>query len=140
MTAMEVVRAVEKAGGSLAVRGSHIKYSIPKSAVWLIPELREKREEIIGLLERRTPPPPMPPGIRLVRWAPQKPPVVLQELSVVIDVEKFISATLAQVSARLDGKDYLAGNWPLRGLIERLEQVGVVIELEHQVTDQLEER
>ena len=129
MTATEVVRAVENVGGALVLSRGRIKYSIPSCAAWLLPELQKKREDIIGLLERRTPAPSMPPGIRLVRWSPQEPPIVLQESSVVIDVDKFISATLAQLQARLDGKDYLAGNWPLRALIERLEQVGVVIEL-----------
>jgi hypothetical protein len=47
----------------------------------------------------------------------------------VIDVDKFISSTLAQLQARLEGRDFLAGNWGQRDLIERLEQVGVEVEV-----------
>ena len=129
MTAVEVLHAVEKAGGALALDGSRIKYTIPKRATWLVPELRQQREEIVALLQRRTALPPMPNGVRLVRWAPKQPPVVLEQCSVVIDVDKFIFATLAQLRARLEGKDFLAGNWPLRELIERLEQVGIEVEM-----------
>jgi hypothetical protein len=58
-------------------------------------------------------------------FALQGEAIVIQEWSLVI-VEKFIATTLTQISARLDSKDYFAGNWSLRALIERLEQVGVV--------------
>jgi hypothetical protein len=140
MNALKVVRAIENLGGALVLSCGRIKYSIPRSAAWLLPEVKQKREAIIGLLEHRMPLPSMPRGVRLVRWSPQEPPIMLQESSVVIDVDKFIAATLVQVSACLEGKDYLAGNWPLRVLIERLEQVGVVIELAPQVTDRVKER
>ena len=42
---------------------------------------------------------------------------------------KFIAATLLQIQARLDGKDYVAGNWSLRELVDRLEQVGVAVKV-----------
>ena len=129
MTAIEVLHALEEAGGSLALNGGRIKYTIPKRAVWLVPELRQQREKIVELLQRRTAFPSMPAGARLVRWAPKQPPVLLERCSVVIDVDKFIFATLTQLRARLEGKDYLAGNWPLRELIERLELVGVEVEV-----------
>jgi len=129
MTAIEVLYAVEKAGGSLALNRGQIKYTIPKPSAWLVAELRQQRDKIVALLQQRTALPPMPPGVRLVRWAPKQPPVVLQQWSVVIDVDKFISATLAQLRARLEGKDFLAGNWGQRDLIERLEQVGVEVEV-----------
>jgi len=129
MTASEVLHAVEKAGGSLAVKGDQLNYTIPRKAAWLVSELRQQRDQIVALLKRRTALPPMPADVRLVRWAPKQPPVVLEQCSVVIDIDKFISATLAQLQARLEGKDFLAGNWPLRDLIERLEQVGVKVEV-----------
>jgi hypothetical protein len=129
MTAMEVVHAVEKAGGSLALNRGQIKYTIPKPAAWLVAELQQQRGEVVALLQGRSAPQAMPPGVRLVRWAPKQPPVVLQHCSVVIDVDKFISSTLAQLQARLGGKDFLAGNRPTRELIERLEQVGVEVEV-----------
>lgn len=129
MTAVEVLQAVEKAGGSLVLNRGQIKYAIPRPATWLVSELRQRRGEIVALLQQRTASLPMPPGVRLLRWAPKEPPVSLQQCSVVIDVERFISATLAQLRARLEGKDFVAGNWPQRELIERLEQVGVEVEV-----------
>jgi len=129
MTATEVLHAVKKAGGSLAMYGGKIKYTIPKREAWLVPELRQQREEIVALLQQGTVFPPMPAGVRLVRWAPKQPPVELEQCSMVIDVDMFIFSTLEQLQARLEGKDFLAGNWALRELIERLEQVGVEVEL-----------
>jgi hypothetical protein len=45
-------------------------------------------------------------------------------------VPKFVAATMLQLRARLEGKDSLAGNWSLRELLDRLEQVGVAVEIE----------
>ena len=45
------------------------------------------------------------------------------------DVDKFACATLAELGHALAGRNWLAGNWSIRTLIERLEQVGVVVEL-----------
>lgn len=129
MTAIEVLHAVEKAGGSLALSGVQIKYKIPKPVAWLVPELRRQREKIVELLRRRTELPPMPAGVRLVRWAPKQPPVILEHCSIVIDVDRFISSTLAQLQARLEAKDFLSGHWPRRELVERLEQMGVEVEV-----------
>ena len=50
MTAVEVLNAVESAGGSLALNGRHIKYVLPKRAAWLVSELKQHREGLIGLL------------------------------------------------------------------------------------------
>jgi len=130
MTPIEVLHAVEKAGGSVALLGGQIRYIPPKPSEWLIPELRQQRAEMIALLQGRAALSSMPPGVRLVRWDPKQPPILLERCSVVIDVEKFISATLAQIRARLEGRDFAAGNWPLRELVERLEQVGVEVEVD----------
>lgn len=72
----------------------------------------------------------MPAGVRLVRWEPKDPPVAIVRMGIVNDVDKFIGTTLRELRARLEGKDFLAGNWSLRELIERLEQVGVEIEID----------
>jgi hypothetical protein len=47
MKAIEVLHAVEKAGGSLALNGDQIKYTIPKRAAWLVPELKQNREVLM---------------------------------------------------------------------------------------------
>ena len=130
MTAIEVLNAVEKVGGSLALNGNQIKYTVPRPAVWLVTQLKEHREELIGLLREERTPPPMPPGVRLLRWEPKTPPIAVVHMGIVGNIYKFAAATLLQLRARLDGKDYLAGNWSLRELVDRLEQVGVVVEIE----------
>jgi hypothetical protein len=130
MTALEVLHAVKKAGGSLALNGGQIKYTIPKRDVWLVPELKQNREELIELLTGGRTSPLMPPGVRLVKWEPKTPPVALVRMGIVSNVDKFIDATLRELRARLEGKDFLAGNWSLRELVDRLEQVGVHVQVE----------
>jgi hypothetical protein len=71
----------------------------------------------------------MPSGVRLREWRPKKAPVVVTVYSVVGDVQQFVRATLAQLGAALDGKPWLAGNYTVRDLQERLEQVGVKVEI-----------
>ena len=131
MTAIEVLHAVEKAGGSLALNGGQIKYTIPKRDVWLVTELKQNREDLIGLLREGRTPPGMPPGVRLLKWEPKTPPVAMVHVGIVNNVDKFIGATLRQLRARLEGKDFLAGNWSLRELVDRLEQVGVEVTVEN---------
>jgi hypothetical protein len=138
MTAIEVLHAVERAGGSLTLSGGLIKYTIPKPAGWLVTELKQHREELIGLLRESETPPLMPPGVRLLKWQPKDPPVAIVRMGVVSNVDKFIAATLRELRARLEGKDFLAGNWSLRELVERLEQVGVVVSVEGAKPEDLE--
>ena len=130
MNASEVLDAVQDLGGSLTLNGERIQYEIPTSADWLITELRQHREELVELLRECEIPPPMPPGVRLVKWAPKKPPVAIVRMGVVTNVDKFIGATLRELRARLEGKDFLAGNWSLRELVDRLEQIGVEVKVE----------
>jgi len=130
MNAPELLEAVQNVGGSLTLTGERIRYALPDSALWLVTELKQHREELIGLLKDEGTPPLMPPGVRLLRWEPKNPPIAIVHMGIVGNVHKFISATLLQLQARLEGKDFLAGNWSLRELIERLEQVGVAVEIE----------
>ena len=72
MNAPEVLEAVQHSGGFLTLSGERIQYVLPDSAVWLVPELKQNRQELIGLLRAAGTPPPMPPGVRLLRWEPEK--------------------------------------------------------------------
>lgn len=72
-------------------------------------------------------PPPMPEGVRLLQWAPKPPPVAIERRTVVNDVPKFVRATLGQLRGAMAGKNWMAGNWSIRDLVERLEQVGVKV-------------
>ena len=74
-------------------------------------------------------PPSMPAGVRLLAWKPKHPSVALSVFSVVNDTQKFILSTLQQLEAALRVNPWAAGNWTVRDLCERLEQVGVRIEV-----------
>jgi len=74
-------------------------------------------------------PPPMPEGIRLLAWAPERPPVAIETWAIVNDVSQFIGTTLEQLRSAIVGENWLAGNWSVRELVERLEQVGVRVEV-----------
>jgi hypothetical protein len=72
-------------------------------------------------------PQPMPKGVELLQWVPVCPPVAIGSWAVVNDVPQFIQITLGQLQAAMSGKDWLAGNWSVRELVDRLGQVGVKI-------------
>ena len=75
-------------------------------------------------------PQPMPKGVTLLRWAPERPPVAIESWAIVNDVPQFIQTTLGQLQAAVAGKTWLAGNCSVRELVERLEQVGVMVSVE----------
>jgi hypothetical protein len=130
MNAPELLEAVQNLGGSLTLSGERIQYALPDSELWLVHELQQHRQELIGLLREERMPPPMPPGVRLLRWEPKNPPIAIVHLGIVGNVHKFVAATLLQLQARLEGKDFLAGNWSMRELVDRLEQVGITVQIE----------
>jgi hypothetical protein len=127
MNAPDLLEAVQNAGGSLRLNGRRIQYALPDSAVWLLTELKQNRDDLVALLREREDPPPMPPGVRLLKWLPKSPPLAIVRMGIVSNVHEFIAATLLQLRARLECKDFLAGRGPLRELVDRLEQVGVEV-------------
>lgn len=146
MTAPQIIEQIEAAGGILTLNGDRIRYELPEEAASLVDVLREHREEVLRFLRqslRRHPdpcdpaiaavnmagPPEMPVGIRLLKWAPKQPPVILTRFSVVNDVPQFLRPTLEQLRAALDGKNWRAGNWSVREPVDRLEQCGVQVEV-----------
>jgi hypothetical protein len=130
MNAPEILEAVQNLGGSLVLSGERIQYVLPDSALWLVTELREKRDKLIELLRQNETPPPMPPGVRLLKWEPKNPPIAIVRMGIVSNVDKFIGATLRELRARLEGRDFPAGNWSLPELVDRLEQVGVCVTIQ----------
>lgn len=128
--AEQVIESVEAAGGSLAVHGERIRCRLPEYAAHLLDELRANRDAVYDALSQREQVPRMPNGVRLVRWGPKDPPVILVHLGVVTDVPKFVGSTLRQLDAAIKGKRWLAGHWTVRELVDRLEQCGVVVEVE----------
>jgi hypothetical protein len=130
MNATELVRQVEEVGGTLHLKGDRIRYELPEEAETLVPELRRLRNEVLVLLKKRPVIPPLPNGVSVVEWAPKQAPVVLTRCSVVVDVPKFIYATLRELEATLAGKEWLGGNRSVREILERLEQVGLTLRIE----------
>lgn len=120
----EIIRKIEGAGGELWIDGERLGYRLPESAASLVDELRASKWELLELLRQR---PAMPPGVRLVRWEPLAAPVPLNTWLTVLDTGRFIESTLRQLSARLSGDDFGAGNWSLSELLESLEKVGVTV-------------
>ena len=105
-----------------------------KAGMQFADALRLHKAEIIELLRTSTPKPgvpPMPAGVRLVRWEPKVPPVELSRYETVTNTDQFIRTTLRQLDAHLQGKTWLAGNWGPSTLIARLEAVGCDIVLEN---------
>jgi hypothetical protein len=129
MNALELVQAVEAAGGVLTLRGERIRYGLPEEAATLVEHLREHKEEVATILREREGCPTMPDGVRVVSWKPKEPPVVLTRWSIVTDVYKFALRTLQELEAALAGKTWLAGNCSVQELVDRLEQVGLQVEV-----------
>jgi hypothetical protein len=73
--------------------------------------------------------PLMPAGVRLLSYAPVTPSVRLSAWETVVDSQRFIESTLRQLDARLHGKHWLAGNWTLSGLVDRMAAAGCLVEL-----------
>jgi hypothetical protein len=133
MTAEELVNTIEAAGGILVTSSGRIRYTLPARVASLVDALRVHKRAVIDLLETRRAVAPeleLPQGVKLVRWTPKTPPIVLTRWSVVTDSSNFIRTTLVQLEAALRKKDWLAGNWSVRELADRLEQVGFEIVLD----------
>jgi hypothetical protein len=100
-----------------------------EAVVRLLPRLRAYGPELADLLCHRTELPPMPEGVRLLKWELQRPPVILTRWSVVNDVSQFARSTLQELQAALSGENWRAGNWSVAELTERLRRVGVEVEI-----------
>lgn len=137
-TAMEIVRAVEANGGRLSIEDDEFLIIVPKRAgLPFVEDLKRHKPEIMAVLRSgmasnvsASPTLTMPAGVRLIAYEPKQAPVRLSECSTVTDVDKFIGSTLRQLDAKLSGKSWLAGNWSLSTLLERLAAVGVDVVLD----------
>lgn len=134
MNVANMVSAIEAAGVSFRLEGEKLRVYYPdeEHRVELAEEvavLRNHRVEVGEYLKARSVLPPMPDGVRLVRWEPKTPPIALTAVEIVTEVPKFITITLLELKAALAGKRWLAGHRNIRELIDRLEECGVVVEV-----------
>jgi len=135
VTVADMVREVEAAGVAFRLEGEKVRVWYPdqqrrKELAGQITLLRDQRAEVAAYLKARSSLPPMPEGVRLVRWEPKPAPVILTQYSVVTDVLKFVSVTLLELEAALAGNRWQSGHWSARELVDRLEQCGVYVQIE----------
>lgn len=127
MRAEEIISAIHRGGGNIWLEGDKVRAHLPESLASLVDLIRSQKAELIAALAHR---PEMPEGVRLVRWEPKHAPVSLSLCETVTDVDPFIRSTLREVASRISGDDWRAGNWTLSALIDRLADVGCIVELE----------
>jgi hypothetical protein len=125
--ATEIIERITIAGGQIWLVDDKVRARLPESLRPMVDEIRSCRADLIDELARR---PAMPAGVRLIRWEPEHPPVHLSRYETVTDVDRFTRSTLLQVEARLHGNGWLAGNWTLSTLIDRLAAVGCHVALD----------
>ena len=136
MTPEELIAEFESAGVVLSLEGERVVCELPPE----VPEetlnkLRAEREEVKRILRERqlSRLPALPSGVRLVRWEPKTPPVAITRSSIVTNVPLFCETTLRQLQHAIAGDNpFLAGNWSVRELLDRLEQVGLKVEVQRQ--------
>jgi hypothetical protein len=128
-TAENVIERIEGAGGMLVPNGDRIRCRVPEDLAHLVEDVRVHKDEILAVLKKREEPPSIPPGVRLLHWQPNPAPVILTHFAVVTNVSRCISMTLLELKAALSCKRWLAGNRTARELVDRLEQCGVIVEI-----------
>lgn len=134
-SAEQAIERIEAAGGAVVLEGDRIRCRLPGEARELAEELRAHKDEALLVLKQRALIPPIPKGVRLIRWEPKPAPVILTRYEVVVEVKRFVEMTLVELKEALAGKRWLAGNWSIRELTDRLEQCGVVVEVAPKLKD-----
>ena len=99
-------------------------------------EVTGNAEILDGIVADALPlPPNLPNGVRLLLYAPKKPPVALEECSIVTNVELFIQSSLADLDCRLNHADEKRLGRSIPQILDRLQQVGLLIEVATPVAD-----
>lgn len=139
LTVSEAIETLETLGCVIRVEGERLKVrgpEVPEVAA-LVSELRARREEAIRLIRDRGSAPPtadevqrlLPPGVKIVRYAPKRPPVAVAPVSVVTDIGQFIRAYLGDLESRLErpGQYFVP---PLPEILSKLADVGLELKIE----------
>jgi hypothetical protein len=85
---LEAITEFESKGGEFALEGNHVQVEYPSEQgaplAPVLATLRAHREAVARLIRERASGipapaqhPPLPPGVRLVRYAPKGPPVAM---------------------------------------------------------------
>jgi hypothetical protein len=131
----DIVSEVEIAGVAFQLEGERVHVEYPddecrEELAEQIAFLRARRAEVIAFLKTRSVVPPMPEGVRLVRWEPKSGPVAIDVCSVVVDVAKFIHSELRALDSRLNNPWTIHGGFTVPQMLDRLAQAGLEVELE----------
>jgi hypothetical protein len=130
----ETIALVETAGARFRFRGEEVRVWYPSEQLRekLVKEvsfLRAHRDEVAAFLKERAVIPLMPPGVQLIEWNLNEPPIAVEVCAVVTDPVKFARSTVEQLRVALENPGRLVG-WTVPQLIDRLAQVGVKVVLE----------
>lgn len=133
MSAAEILGELERRGVSVAVEGETLCLK-PKRALddGLLARVRESKAEILRELTQQLSDgcPPLPRGVRLIRWDPRPAPVAIDMCSVIVDVPKFIKSELLALDSRLNNPWTIRGGFTVPQTLDRLAQAGLEVELE----------
>jgi hypothetical protein len=129
----DLIDRIRAAGGTLTINGQKIRCRLPQEASRLLEEVRQRRDEVHLFLSRRELVSAMPNGVRLIRWNLKEPPVTIERWSVVTDPARFAKTTLKQLRIALGSPNRWVG-WNVAQLIKRLDQVGVSVVLDKEVS------
>jgi len=136
---LEAVIEFRERGGEFMVEGDRVKVRFPperrKALTPFLNTLRANRDAVAALVRARfcgvpaaAECPPLPPGVRLVKYAPKAPPVAVAPVSIVTDVDKFIRAYLRDLGHRLQHPKTHACA-PLPEILTKLAEVGLELEI-----------
>jgi hypothetical protein len=134
---VEALIEIEAAGAAVRLDGEKVKICYQdetqrQQLAERVGLLRTHRAAVAQWLKARSEIPSMPPGVRALCWNLKAPPVAIDSCSIVTDCDLFARTTLEQLRLRLAEPGRWLG-WSLPQLIDRLQQVGVVVELDAHV-------
>ncbi len=74
--------------------------------------------------------PPLPKGVKLVRYQPKEPPVFVAPISIVADMNKFLHVYLEELDARLNHTLQVRAGASVFEIVAKLADVGVELAIE----------
>jgi hypothetical protein len=127
----DVITEAAALGVKLRLDGRKIQAAVPRGQMArfrpTVERLRANREELRRVLQQQTTLPNMPAGVRLIEWNLKQPPVLIESNGIVIDPNLFGRRTLEDLGRALSNDAWVG--WSVPQLVDRLRQVGIVVEL-----------